>query len=481
MRSVISMVLLCGGVAAIAGADVCVDGSEKLIASDANSMALFGVAVDLDVSTLVVGASDNATSVDNGGAVYVFEDSGSGWVETAMLESDDLDASDFVGFCVAVEGDIIAAGAWGDDEMGLVSGAVYVFERDLGGTDNWGQRVKLTMPDAEANDLFGFDIALDGGTLVVGAPMDNGAFIDDGSVSVFERDELTGDWSFVVKLTAPDPGSDAQFGTSIALDGDRLIVGAIGDDENGAASGAAYVFERDLGGADQWGLRTKLLADTGGATQSSDQFGFDVSIDGDRAAVGAIKRDLGGVFSGAVYVFARELGGADSWGQEIELIPSDAHSGQWFGSAVSIEGELLAIGAVNSDNGAFLDEAGKAYLFAHDGDGVWSEKLIITNADEQEDERFGSSLVLDSDRLAIGARLDVEDALDGGSVSVLELDDCGGCVADLTGDGLLDVFDVFAFLNAFNSMDPVGDFTGDGQYDVFDVFAYLNLFNQGCP
>jgi hypothetical protein len=64
---------------------------------------------------------------------------------------------------------------------------------------------------------------------------------------------------------------------------------------------------------------------------------------------------------------------------------------------------------------------------------------------------------------------------------VLELDDCGGCVADLTGDGLLDVFDVFAFLNAFNSMDPVGDFTGDGQYDVFDVFAYLNLFNQGCP
>ena len=483
MRNLIVVGVLSGCAVGLASGDVCVGSTQKLVASDANTGALFGVDVDLDGTTLVVGASDNGSSVDNGGAVYVFVDSGSGWVETNMLESTDLDASDFVGFSVSVDGGTIAAGAWGDDELGSLSGAVYVFERDFGGAGNWGQFAKLNAPGASASDVFGFDVAVSGDTLVVGAPLDNGTLVDQGSASVYRRDrDNGGSWVFVTQLFAPDAGVDAQFGSSVALDGDTLVVGAIGDDEMGNGAGAAYVFERDLGGADAWGMRTKLVATTsGGGSQANDQFGYQVGIDQDRVVVGATKRDLNGVFAGAAYVFGRDVNGADSWGQEAELIPSDAQSGQWFGNSVSVSGDRIVVGALNTTTGLDEDQAGQAYVFERDGGGVWNEALILTNEDRAMGDLFGSSVVMDGDTVAVGARLDSEAGIDGGTVSVVAVDDCSGCPADFTGDGSLDIFDVFAFLDAFNTMNPAADFTGDGSFDIFDVFGFLDAFNAGCP
>ena len=484
MRSLIVVGLLNGCAVGLACGDVCVVSSQKLVASDANTAALFGVDVDLDGKTLVVGASDNSTTVDNGGGLYVFTDSGSGWLETDRLESSDLDASDFVGYSVSVDGDTIAAGAWGDDGAGSLSGAVYVFERNSGGVGNWGQVVKLNAPGASANDVFGFDVSVSGDILVVGAPLDNGAFIDQGSVTVYRRDRegAAGGWVFVTQILAPDAGVDAQFGSSVAIDGETLVVGAIGDAAMGNGAGAAYIFERNLGGVDSWGLRTKLLATTsGGGSQANDQFGFQVGIDQGRVVVGATKRDLNGVFAGAAYVFGRDVGGADAWGQEAELIPSDAQSGQWFGNAVSVDGDRLVVGALNTTTGFEEDQAGQVYVFERDGGGVWNEALVLTNEDRAMGDLFGSSVALVGDQLAVGARLDSEAGVDGGSVTMVVLDDCSGCPADFTGDDSLDIFDVFAFLDAFNAMDPAADFTGDGLYDIFDVFAFLDAFNGGCP
>jgi len=121
------------------------------------------------------------------------------------------------------------------------------------------------------------------------------------------------------------------------------------------------------------------------------------------------------------------------------------------------------------------------YVFERDGGGVWNEALVLMNEDRAMGDLFGSSVALVGDQLAVGARLDSEAGVDGGSVTMVVLDDCSGCPADFTGDDSLDIFDVFAFLDAFNAMDPAADFTGDGLYDIFDVFAFLDAFNGGCP
>ncbi len=475
-------VALCA--AFVHGQELCIDNEQLLVASDQGSLALFGIHVDIDGQTLVVGASDNSSTVFNGGAVYVFADIGGGWSETNILESSDLDVSDFVGYSVAIDGDTVIAGAWGDDGADSQAGAAYIFERDFGGVDAWGQRAKLVAPDADANDLLGFDVSVSGDTAAVSAVLDNDAVLDQGSVYLFQRNGGTGDWEFLVRLLAPDPIADAQFGSGVALDGDTLVIGAFGDNEAGTFGGAAYVFERDLGGADAWGLRKKLTADNAATNdQTNDQFGFEVAIDQDRIVVGAIKRDLGGVFSGSAYLFERDEGGVDGWGQVHEFIASDAHNGQQFGNTVAVSGDRVVVGALRSDSPE--DQSGAAYVYAVDEFGVWSEQLILLGETPEIGDLFGSSVAIDGDGVLIGARIDTQSGVDGGSAMVIELStDCTEpCEADLAEPfGVLNLQDVFAYLALFNAQDPAADLAAPfGVLNLQDVFAYLALFNAGCP
>ncbi|MCP3904824.1 MAG: hypothetical protein GY715_14450, partial [Planctomycetes bacterium] len=226
--------------------------------------------------------------------------------QVAKLTADDAAPSARFGFSVAVSGNTTIVGAYYDDDAGSESGSAYVFERGHGGTGNWGQVAKITADDAAAGDHFGVSVSISGDTAIVGATWDDDAGSNSGSAYVFERDQGgTGNWGQVAKLTADDAADGDSFGT-VSVSGDTAIVGATMHDHTGRIhAGAAYVFERDHGGPDNWGQVTKITADD---AATGDAFGT-VSLSGDTAIVGAHGDDhAGGLNAGAAYVFERDHG-----------------------------------------------------------------------------------------------------------------------------------------------------------------------------
>ena len=229
---------------------------------------------------------------------------------------------------------------------------------------------KLTASDAQAFDQFGLGVSISGDTAIVGARFEDEKGAQAGAAYIFERDEGGADnWGEVTKLTASDAQADDRFGTSVAISGDTAIVGAFAEDEKGSAAGAAYIFERDEGGADNWGEVTKLTASD---AQARDFFGISVAISGDTAIVGARLEDEKGSNAGAAYIFERNQGGADNWGEVTKLTAFDGQAFDLFGISVAISGDSAIVGAFGEDEKG--GAAGASYIYADatdtDGDGV---------------------------------------------------------------------------------------------------------------
>ncbi|MHC4698690.1 MAG: FG-GAP repeat protein, partial [Planctomycetota bacterium] len=213
--------------------------------------------------------------------------------------------SDFFGGSVSVSGDTAIVEATGNDDDGSDSGSAYIFQRNEGGADNWGEVVKLAASDAGGDDQFGYSVGVSGNTAIVGARGNDDDGSASGSAYVFQRDEGgTDNWGEVVKLTATDAASADRFGVSVSVSGDTAIVGAHLNDDDGTNSGSAYIFQRDEGAPDNWGEVVKLTASDGAV---SDFFGGSVSVSGDTAIVEATGNDDDGSDSGSAYIFQREL------------------------------------------------------------------------------------------------------------------------------------------------------------------------------
>lgn len=333
----------------------------KIMATDAQAGDLFGASVAINGGTIVVGASGE-------GAAYIFEQDqdGSGtWSQTAKLTADDAQEFDAFGHQVAISGDTVVIGADGEDggpgDPLPQSGAAYIFERNQGGPGAWGQTAKLTADDAQMDDMFGFSVAISGDTIVVGAFEEDGGPGDplpqSGAAYVFERNQGgAGAWGQTAKLAADDAQASDWFGSAAAISGDTILIGAFA--ENGGpgdphmAAGAAYVFERDQGGPGAWGQTAKLTA---GDAQASDVFGESVAISGDTIIVGAAGEDGGPgdplSGAGAAYVFQRNQGGTGNWGQVVKLSAGDSQSMDDFGSSVGVSGDRVVIGASGEDGG----------------------------------------------------------------------------------------------------------------------------------
>jgi len=202
-----------------------------------------------------------------------------------------------------VMGDYAIVGAQYEDSGGISSGAAYVFYRDQGGADNWGQVVKLTASDAEAGDEFGSSVAIDGDYVVSGAIGEDSGGTDRGAAYIFYRNQGgTDNWGEVLKLTASDPEDQDAFGGSVAIDGEFVVVGAFyedGDEKNNR--GAAYIYGRNSGGQDVWGQVIKILASDAG---DGDNFGFSVAIEGNFVVIAVPYEETeGNTDRGAVYIF----------------------------------------------------------------------------------------------------------------------------------------------------------------------------------
>jgi hypothetical protein len=332
-----------------------------------------------------------------------------GWraiqTQVAKVTSADGAASDWFGYSASADGDVAVVGAPKADVGGSVDqGAAYVFHRDQGGADAWGQVAKLVAADGAAGDRFGFNVSVSGDTAVVGADRaDVGGNVDQGAAYVFYRDQGgAGAWGQVAKLTSTDGAADDNLGVSVSLSGDLAVAGAWNSDAGGGYDeGAAFVFSRDQGGADAWG-QVAVLTTADGAP--GDDVGWSVSIGGDTALVGARYAEGGGPSDqGAAYVFRRDQGGPGAWGQVAKLTAPDGQAPDWFGVWVSVDGDTAAVGAFGADVGGIPQ--GAAYVFFRDQGGPdgWGQVAVLAAADGAAGDLFGASVALSGDTVVAGA------------------------------------------------------------------------------
>jgi len=356
------------------------------LATDMGSNAQFGDAVAISGDTIVVGAYNKNWGV-LGGAVYVFVWDGDSWATEARLTAPDAAYMDYFGHEVDISGDTIAVGARLDDDMGGDSGSVYVFTR-TGST--WTLQQKLTASDGATADLFGQDVDVQADTLVVGAPGRDDLGSSSGAAYVYTR--IAGSWSEQAKLTAADAAATDSFGYAVALDGDTAVIGAAGDDTPGMPTisnhGSAYVFTRS---GVSWTQQAKLTAPSGAA---GDNLGEYVALDGDMAVLSAPYDDTLGNSAGAAYVFSRT---GNVWSLQKKLTASDGVASDYYGfGGLAVQGSALFVGAPYDDN-ANGSDAGAVYHTHAEANTAPQAVGDFAMTDEDTPISFGAPGVLAND------------------------------------------------------------------------------------
>lgn len=403
----------------------------------------FGLSVSISGTTIAVGSPiDNQGATNRGGAMYLLGKDVGGtdnWglikkiingagTNTAIETFIDINSGNFelFGFSVSLLGNTVAVGSRYDSHGGSGRGAVYIFGKDTGGTDNWGLVKKaingpgtntssLTFINVGSNDgdNFGFSTSFSGNVLAVGVPSDNQTGIGAGAVYLLGKDEGgTDNWGLAKKVingsgtntsdqsftNLPNNGFDS-FGASISLSGNTLGVGARFDDQGGPDRGAVYILNKDAGGSNNWGVVKKVINGVGTNTpnqtfinissNTSDSFGYSVSISGNMTAIGAYSDDQGGSNRGAVYVLGKDKDGIDNWGllkkiingagsntPDQTFINSGSNNNDLFG-VVGLSGNTLAAGAFFDDQAG--TNRGAAYLISLIQEGCNTDPISITD------------------------------------------------------------------------------------------------------
>lgn len=254
----------------------------------------------------------------------------------------------------------------------------------------------LSGADSGPGDSFGYTLAISGNTAIVSALGDDTpGGTNAGSAYIFVRSG--GVWTQQAHLIASDGAASDQFGYDVAIDGDIAVVGADWDDTPaGTNAGSAYVFVRTANG--DWIEQAKLVASDAAAF---DLFGVSVAVSGNTVVVGAPGDNTpAGTDAGSVYVFVSDNEG--QWAQQAHLFASDAAAGDFFsGYAVAIDGDTLVVGAINDDTPGGTD-AGSAYIFVRNGDD-WSEQDHVFASDGAAFDYFGSVVAISGDTIIAGA------------------------------------------------------------------------------
>ncbi len=456
----------------------------KLLASDLAANDSFGSAVAILGDTAVIGAYRDLPDGNAmaSGSVYVFHFDGIQWVEQTRLNP--ADSSRGFGFSVAIDTDIIVVGARFDDANGSASGAAYIFRFN---GNQWVQESKVIASDGRRNDEFGYSVAVDGNVVVVGAPQNN--LSGPGWAYVYRFNGT--DWIQETKLIASDGQPKDDFGQAVAISGNAALIGAWNTGNTGQSfpdgEGAVYVY-RFTG--TQWTQETIIPTPTP-LPGERNRFGNAISLEGDLALIGASPISVSNPIApgGVAYIY-RCIDG-EEWRNEATLIASDIQPGDRFGASVSLSGDLAAVGAWGqwsidepcSQNPPFpgVCNVGAAYIFQLQTDSTWQEQAKLISSDAAEGDLFGWAVAIDADKALAGAWRNEDAGPNSGSAYIFDLACTTPCLVDFTNDGVVDVLDFFAFITLFQASDPAADLTGDGNIDVLDFFEFISLFNAGCP
>jgi len=375
-----------------------------LSASDKADYNNFGSSVAISGDIAVVGALGAASGGTGRGQAYVFSKDLGGtnnWGQVKILSASDKADGDQFGDRVAISGDTVVVGAPSAHSGGTGRGQAYVFSKDLGGTNNWGQVKVLSASDKADFNKFGWSVAISGDTAVIGAPYAASNGYQRGQAYVFSKDlGGTNNWGQKKILSASDKVNDDYFGYSVAVSGNTTIVGARSVASGGYQRGQAYVFSKDRGGTNNWG-QVKILSASDKA--DSNNFGYSVTVSGDTAVIGAPYAASGGTGRGQAYVFSKDLGGTNNWGQVKILSASDKVNGDFFGNSVAISGNAAVIGAYLANSSG--TDRGQAYVLSKDlgGTNNWGQVKILSASDKADGDQFGDSVAISGHSVVIGA------------------------------------------------------------------------------
>ena len=352
--------------------------------------AEFGVSVAAVSETIFVAASPVRNGKRDPGSVYVFQHRSAGWVRADVLSVPEIAVEDLFGVSMAADGDTLVVGAQFADARGHDSGQAYVFERDNG---RWHQAAVLSASDAAAGDQFGLTVSVSGETIVVGARLADSGAADAGAAYVFTRDN--GTWQQVRKLIASDAAAGDIFGR-VSIDKDLMIVTADLNDDRGRNAGKAYAFQ-NRGGA--WVEVAQITANDGTA---GDEFGVSLALKESTAVFGAVGANGRSDDSGAAYVFEpRE----SVWAQVGRLTANDAATGDAFGLSVAAGTDTIIVGAPNHSGAG--THAGAAYVFERRA-GVWTQAVKLTASDAAPVTSFGSTVAISGNTIVVGMLLNGE-------------------------------------------------------------------------
>ena len=347
-----------------------------------------GNSVDLDGDVAVIGVPTPGAAGSPGHAL-VFRRNAGVWTQEGDLSASDGATADYFGWSVAVEGDRIVVGAIGKYfQTSPGAGAVYVFRRVQG---QWIEEQKLMASDPLQSAQFGWSVGLDGATLVAGAPQalyNNEA--GRGAAYVFDFNGAS--WAQSVKLAGLGTVSGARNGSSVAIDADRIVIGArttYEDNGQTIGTGSGYVFRRTAG---VWSQEAKLQATNYVAWAV---LGSSAAIDGDRVVLGAPGENIN---TGAAYVFQRTGAG---WQQKARLTGASTDSGDYFGHSVSVDGARIAVGTPNYDS-VTPQGNGAIKLFSFDG-AVWSEALELLGSPMTLGDTLGNGCAIQGDLVVGGS------------------------------------------------------------------------------
>ncbi|MCH8825057.1 MAG: FG-GAP repeat protein [Planctomycetes bacterium] len=433
----------------------------KLLPKDGSFDDQFGISVAISGASAIVGAPGDDDNGDNSGSAYIF-DTTTG-VQLFKLLPDDGAAGDIFGSSVGISGVTAIVGARYHDKNGANSGSAYLFDTITG-----TQLFKLLPEDGAAGESFGNSVAISGATAIVGAIRDDDNGANSGSAYLF--DTITG--TQLAKLL-PDDGAADDYFSFVAISGTIVIVGAPGD--NGTWFGSAYLF--DISDPANPVQTAKLRPKDGAA---HDVFGISVAISGTTAIVGAWRDDDNGTNSGSAYLF--NISDPNNPVQIAKLLADDGAEFDGFGRSVAISGPpgkaIAIVGAYHDDDNGII--SGSAYLF----DTTTGRQIAKFLPDDgAEADWFGNSVAISGalgKEVAIGGgHQDDDNGEASGSAYLFDAGASRKCPWDLdkSGEvGTTDLLELFAQWGTAGS----ADFDGSGAVGTADL---LILFaNWGpCP
>jgi hypothetical protein len=304
----------------------------ELVPGDGGSKHHFGISSVLEGETAVIGSMHTS----NSGAVYVFERGDGGWAQSQQLT--DGVSGNWFGSELAIDADTLVVAAANDSTDGPSYGTVYVYVR---GSEGWELQQRLSAADAQSHDYFGSSVSIDSDTVVVGCTSHDTVEYGEGAAYVFVRSGTT--WTQQAQLIASDGKTADSFGESVSVSGDTIVVGAQASDDHGPGSGKAYMYVRS--GTDWSEQQILSPSDLG----PEDIFGVEVDLDGDRALIGAYADDDDGVSSGTVYYYTRS---GTTWTLQQQVHSPTAEAYRYFGMSVDVFGDRMVVGEPGYDAGA---------------------------------------------------------------------------------------------------------------------------------